>query len=154
MSDESPEAAAGGEAVDRAAERERVAATLDRLRAGVRQRQAELATVAAEREDTRLALVELRSLELAEEPLAVSPRPLVGRFLVLARKAFFHLGFKWWARPVLQQHNAFHRAAARLIEDVVGRLEAESRARAALARRVEELERRLDAGDAAPPAGG
>jgi len=137
------------------APRERVAAVLERVRAGVKQRQAELATVDAEREDRRLALVELQGLEWVEEPVPVSPRPGVGRLLVFARRAFFHLFHKWHARPVLHRQNAFNRAAVRLLRDLSAREEAAEERAAALGRRVGELERRLAAvegptGSAAP----
>jgi len=134
------------------APRERVAAVLERVRAGVKQRQAELATVDAEREDRRLALVELQGLEWVEEPVPVSPRPGVGRLLVFARRAFFHLFHKWHARPVLHRQNAFNRAAVRLLRDLSAREEAAEERAAAIARRVVELERRLAAVEG--PAGG
>lgn len=130
-----------GTAVDEP--RERVAAVLEQVRAGVKQRQAELATVDAEREDRRLALVELQGLEWVEEPVPVSPRPGIGRLLVFARKAFFHLFHKWHARPVLHRQNAFNRAAVRLLRDLSAREEAAEERAAALGRKVAELERRL-----------
>lgn len=120
--------------------RRRAADTLERLRAGVKQRQAETATVDSDREDTRLRLVELQKLEYVREPTPVSPRPVVGRLLVFLRKAFFHLAHKWYARPVLHQQNGFNRAAGQLIADLAGRLEHSERRLAELARRVETLE--------------
>jgi len=135
------------------ASRARVAAVLDRVRAGVKQRQAELATVDAGREDRRLALVELQGLEWIEEPVPVSPRPGIGRLLVFARKAFFHLFHKWHARPVLHRQNAFNRAAVRLLRDLSAREEAAEERAAALARRVAELERRLEAVEGPSDAG-
>jgi hypothetical protein len=131
---------------DEAARRERVAATLERVQAGVRQRRAELATVGGGREDTRLRLAELKSLEWVEEPTPVSPRPGVGRLLVFVRKAFFHLFHKWYARPVLHQQNGFNRAAAELLAELARRLE-EGEARVArLGARVRELEGGADGG--------
>lgn len=118
--------------------RRRVAEAVERLRAGVKQRTAETATVDSEREDTRLRLVELAKLEYVREPIPVSPRPVVGRLLVLLRKAFFHLAYKWYARPVLHQQNGFNHAAADLVAELAARLEDSER-------RVGELERRLAA---------
>lgn len=120
--------------------RRRLADTVERLRAGVKQRRSETATVESDREDTRLRLVELQKLEYVREPTPVSPRPVVGRLLVFLRKAFFHLGYKWFARPVLHQQNGFNHAAAGMIETLAARLE-ESEARVAeLTRRLEALE--------------
>jgi len=115
-----------------------VAEVLARLRAGVRQRQAELATVSAATDEARFKLAELTSKELIQEPMAVSPRPVVGRALVFVRKAVFHLFFKWYMRPVLEQQNAFNQTAARLIQDLMQRQEQ-------LARQVREMEARLAA---------
>jgi uncharacterized protein YjcR len=107
-----------------------------RLRAGVRQRQAELATVSAATDEARFKLAELTSKELIQEPMAVSPRPVIGRALVFVRKAVFHLFFKWYMRPVLEQQNAFNQTAARLIQDLMQRQEQ-------MARQVREMEARL-----------
>ena len=109
-----------------------------RLRAGVRQRQAELATVSAATDEARFKLAELTSKEFIQEPMAVSPRPVVGRALVFVRKAVFHLFFKWYMRPVLEQQNAFNQTAARLVQDLV-------QAQERLARQVREMEARLAA---------
>ena len=86
---------------DGVAERQRVAETLDRLRSGVRQRQAELTTVDGESEEQRLRLADLQASEFLQEPICVSPRPVVGPILVFVRKAFFHLFMKWYMRPVV-----------------------------------------------------
>jgi hypothetical protein len=109
-----------------------------RLRAGVRQRQAELATVSAATDEARFKLAELTSKELIQEPMAFSPRPVVGRALVFVRKAVFHLFFKWYMRPVLEQQNAFNQTAARLIQDLMQRQEQ-------MAGQVREMEARLAA---------
>jgi len=120
--------------------RERVAAALERVQAGVHQRRAELATVAGGREDTRLRLAELKGLEWVEEPVPTSPRPGVGRLLVFVRKAFFHLFHKWYARPLLHQQNAYNRAAAALVAELAQRLEESEERAARLGRRLDELE--------------
>ena len=120
--------------------RERVAAALEQVQAGVRQRRAELATVAGRREDTRLRLAELKGLEWVEEPVPTSPRPGVGRLLVFVRKAVFHLFHKWYARPVLHQQNGFNRAAAALVAELAQRLDESEAKVERLTRRLEELE--------------
>jgi len=111
---------------------------LARLRAGVRQRRAELATVSAATDEARFKLAELTAKEFIQEPIAVSPRPVVGRLLVFARKAMFHLFFKWYMRPVVEQQNAFNQTASRLIQDLV---QAEER----LLRQLRDMDARLAA---------
>lgn len=116
----------------------RVAEVLQQLRAGVRQRQAELATIGAATDEARFKLVELTAKEYIQEPICVSPRPVMGRWIVFARKAFFHLLMKWYMRPVLEQQNAFNQTASRLVQDLVQSQEK-------LARQLRELEARLAA---------
>lgn len=127
------------------AERERVAAALERVRAGVRQRQAALAAIGDRDEEVSLVLAELRAAELVREPVAVSPRPVVGRLLVLLRKVGFHLFVKWWVRPVLQQQNAFNQAASRLLDELARERRRDAERAARLARRVDELAARVEA---------
>lgn len=127
-----------GDQEEDAAERAEVAEVLDRLRSGARQRQAELAAAGSDSDEMRLRLADLQSSELLEEPVCVSPRPVVGRLLVLARKAMFHLFMKWYLRPLLMQVNRFHSVAGGLIRDLV-----ESNRRLATENR--ELEQRLRA---------
>lgn len=117
---------------------EEVARTLERLRAGVRQRRAERATLGEAGEGAELALVELKSREFVEEPVPVSPRPGIGRLLVFLRKVAFHLGFKWYVRPLREQQNAFNESAGRLIQDLSRRCQE-------LGREVDRLHRRLAA---------
>lgn len=119
----------------------RVEAVLERVRAGVRQRQAELATLSGG-EEIKLRLLELKTLEYVEEPLAFSPRPVVGRLLVFARKAVFHLFVKWWARPVLQRQNRYNQVASQLLHELAGNQARLAEALDRAARRLEALEPR------------
>jgi len=133
MSDPIPTAGELSVATD---DRARVAETLARLEAGVRQRRAELARLGDRSSEKSFALKEL---EHVEEPACFSPRPVIGPLLVFLRKAGFHLFVKWWARPVLQGQNAFNREASARIQELARALEdAELR--------LERLARRLDAG--------
>lgn len=131
----SAESAVSNPTQESEASRERVAEAVERARAAVRQRQAELATVGDEGESAAL-LLDLRAAEYVREPQPVSPRPLLGGLLVFARKAFFHLFWKWWSRPVLEQQNRFNRAAAELLREL--HLAAERRER-----RLRDLESRI-----------
>lgn len=117
-----------------------VAEILERVRAGVRLRQAELATLSGG-EETKLRLLELKTLEYIEEPLAVSPRPVVGPALVFLKKAAFHLFFKWYARPVRERQNRFNQVASQLLHELVGNQARLAEALAAAQKRLGELER-------------
>jgi len=121
---------------DQPMDQPRVDEVLQQLRAGVRQRQAELATVGAGADEARFKLVELTAKEYIQEPIPLSPRPVVGKWLVFARKAFFHVFMKWYLRPVLEQQNAFNQSAGRLIQDLIQGQEK-------LARQLRETEARL-----------
>jgi hypothetical protein len=132
------------EAADPSPDDQRVAAVLQQVRSGVRQRRAEAATLAAGAEETRGGLLALKTREYVQEPAALSHRPRLGRLIVFARKAFFHLFLKWFMRPVLEQQNGFNQAAARLIEDLVESQERAARELRRLAARVEALERRAE----------
>jgi hypothetical protein len=134
-------------------ERARVAAVLDQLRAGVRQRRAELATLGAsaasatgDGADAELQgkLLEVRQSEYVREPVPTSHRPGLGRWIVLARKAGYKLFGKWLVRPLLEQQNAHNAASAALLQEL-----AESEAR--LAKQVRELTLRLETIERASP---
>lgn len=114
----------------------RVAEVLQKVRSGVRQRQAESTTLAAGGEEARSGLLTLKAREYVQEPVAFSHRPRWGGFIVFVRKAFYKVFLKWFLRPVLEQQNGFNQAAARLIEDLV-----ESNDR--MARELRQLEQRL-----------
>jgi len=126
---------ADGKEVD--AERRRVAAALRVIESGVRQREAQIATLRGDREAARSQLLELKGAELLQESVPVSPRRLIGPLLVFFRRAFYHLFFKWQLRPLMQQQNRFNQAAARLLEDG---LETEQR----LADEIVRLQTQLD----------
>jgi hypothetical protein len=132
-------------------ERERAAAALAALRAAVRQRQGELAATGGGGDDLAGRLADLRQREFVQEPAPVSPRPGFGRLIVLARKAFYHLFFKWHARAVLQQQNEFNQTASALLATLSEREHESRRELDRLRARLEALEARL-AGPAEPGA--
>ncbi len=129
-----------------------VARALAELKTAVRQRRSELATVGGAATEARLRLAELRRLEYVREPTPVSPRPFFGPLLVLARKAAYHLFFKWHARGVVEQQNALNQATGRLLEELIAGLEGQARELALLGRRCEALEERLAGLEGKPPA--
>jgi len=137
--------AAPAPAGDDERERERVAAVLDQLRAGVRQRRAELATLgpsagaataAGDAGELQSKLLQVRQSEYVREPVPASHRPGLGRWIVLARKAGYKLFGKWLVRPLLEQQNAYNQASAALLQEL-----AETEAR--LARELRGLQARL-----------
>ena len=130
----------------------RVAEVLQQVRSGVRQRRAEAATLAGGAEEMRGGLLELKQREYVREPVPFSHRLSLGKVIVLSRKAFFKLFLKWFARPVLEQQNAFNQTAARLIEDLAESQERTERELRQVAARLEALQQRL--GEAGRPGEG
>ncbi len=145
----------------------RVAETLQQLRSGVRQRQAEVATIGGVGDYgavggsggggvTALAqgLLAVKSCEYVQEPVAFSHRPRWGSLIVFVRKAFFHLFLKWFMRPVLAQQNAFNQAAGRLLQELAEAEERVVRETRLLAARLTQLEAARGAVAAPVAAGG
>ncbi len=125
----------------------RLAATIGGLRAAVRQRQGEAATIRTGADELHGLLLELQRHEFVQEPFPVSPRPVYGRLLVFVRKAFYHLFMKWHARAVLAQQNGFNQSASRLLGELAERQNRAAQASARLEERLGRLERALE-----PPA--
>lgn len=143
---ESPDAPPSPEPLSDA-ERARLAATIGGLRAAVRQRQGEAATIRTGADELHGLLLELQRHEFVQEPVPVSPRPIYGRLLVFARKAFYHLFFKWHARAVLQQQNGFNQSASRLLTELAARQKRAAEEGARLELRLRRLEQGLLAAD-------
>ena len=133
----------------------RVAEVLQRLRSGVRQRQAEAATIGglgglgpSDGSGSALglsqALLALKSNEYVQEPVPFSHRRRLGRLVVWSRKAFFHLFLKWFIRPVLAQQNAFNQAAGKMLQELAAAQERTAREGRLLAGRAAALEARAD----------
>jgi len=140
-----PESAPPHAPPSEADERQRLAATLAGLRAAVRQRQGEVATVRGGADELHGLLLELRRAEFVQEPVPVSPRPGFGRLIVFLRKAAYHLFFKWHARAVLQQQNAFNQSASQLVAELAERSKRAEEELARLRERLAALEARADA---------
>ena len=99
----------------------RVAATLATIRAGVRQRQALLATPPRDTLQLPASLTQVQAAQDLVQPLPVSHRPGLGPLLVFIKKAVFHVFMKWYLRPIVQQQNAFNRAVAGALHDLFER---------------------------------
>jgi hypothetical protein len=98
-----------------------VTAALARVRAGVRQRRAELATLSEELERLPPALARAHELQYVDEPVCESHRPVVGRFIVLAKKLVYKGFMKWYLDSLVRQQNAFNRAASEGLRDLFER---------------------------------
>jgi hypothetical protein len=130
-------------------DRESTAAALAALEAAVRQRRGELAALGAGGDELGVRLAELRQREYVQEPRPVSPRPGLGRLIVLVRRAAYHFFFKWHARAVLQQQNEFNQAASALVAELAERERETRREVERLRARVTELEERPGSGPGA-----
>ncbi len=132
-----------------------VAEVMEQIRAGIRQRQAELATLGGRRlggegERLRQRLSDLRTMGHVRERPFVSTKPVIGRLIVFVREMWNSVAAKWYVRPMLSQQNIFNQTIAEMIIDLHQRLdEMDQRAISAdqdvtlLARKVAEGEYRL-----------
>src|SRR5262245_53698435 len=100
----------------------------------------------------RGGLLELKQREYVREPVPFSHRASFGKLIVLSRKAFFKLFLKWFARPVLEQQNAFNQTAARLLEELAEGQERTEHELRQVSARLEALQQRL--GEASRPGEG
>jgi hypothetical protein len=154
------EAGDAGDAID-----PRVAEVLQQLRSGVRQRQAEAATVgglpgsleaagpAAGGAGFAQGLLAVKAAEYVQEPVPLSHRRRLGKLIVGSRKAFFHLLLRWFLRPVLAQQNAFNQATGRMLQDLAEAQERTAREVRVLAVLAAELEARAEGAGAGAPSG-
>jgi len=99
----------------------RVERALEQIRAGVRQRQAELATIDQELAKLPAALARVHELQYVEEPQSVSHRPVIGRVIVFFKTAFYRGFMKWFMSSVIEQQNAFNRATALALRELFER---------------------------------
>jgi hypothetical protein len=105
-----------------------VAEVMEQIRAGIRQRQAEVATLGDPRlggQGARLRqrLSDLRAMGHIRERPFVSTKPVIGRFLVFVREMWNSVAAKWYVRPMLRQQNTFNQAVAEMIIDLQQRLD-------------------------------
>ena len=114
-----PERSEGPEAAP--VDAERVAATLARIRTGVRQRQAWMATAAGDGGNGPVALLQVQKTQQIEQPIATSHRGLAGTPIVFAKKVVYRLFMKWYMRSILQQQNDFNRAVSVALQDLYER---------------------------------
>jgi hypothetical protein len=99
---------------------ERVAEVLAQLRAGVRQRQAELATIADDLKELPAALAYVHRIQYVEEPENISHRPGIGRLIVLVKQVAYALS-RWYHQAVLRQQNEVNRAVGLALRDLFER---------------------------------
>lgn len=92
---------------------------IDRLKASVRQRQAQLLATPESIGRLRLALLRLEQHSELEEPRPKSPRPLLGRLIVGVRRFVYQTVLKWYLRPLVEGEIRFRREALALLGDLV-----------------------------------
>jgi hypothetical protein len=105
-----------------------VAQILDQIRAGIRQRQAELAVVRKSRkakskfeerqqrqEQLNRQLSELQAKALVQERPFVSSVPIFGQLLSFIRRMWNNMAARWYVLRIIQQQNAFNQAAVQMM---------------------------------------
>lgn len=125
------------EPVGKGGDERRVDEILAQLSAGVRQRQAELATISEDLEQLPAALAYVHRIQYVEEPENVSHRPLIGRFIVLAKQVVYGLT-QWYHQALLRQQNEVNRAVSLALRDLFER-------QRMLVREAQRLRQDLDA---------
>lgn len=106
----------------------RVAEVMQQIRAGIRQRQAELATVggrvlSGEEEHLAQQLRELQAKAHIREQPFTSDKPIIGRLIVFIRETWNSVSTKWYVRPMLRQQNIFNQAMTQMVHELHKRLE-------------------------------
>ena len=99
----------------------RVAATLARIRAGVRQQAAWAATAAPDRGNVPVSLANVQAAQQLEQPIPTTHRGAIGWPIVFTKRVVYRLFMKWYLRSVLQQQNAFNRAVTLALQDLYER---------------------------------
>ena len=90
----------------------RAAAVLAQIRAGVRQRQALLATQPEDAPQLPASLAQVHATQYLERPVPQSHRRWLGRPIVFAKKVVYHVFMKWYLGSVLEQQRSLARALA------------------------------------------
>jgi hypothetical protein len=119
----------------------RVAEVLQQIRAGIRQRQAELAALrgqaqSAEETQTYQRFHELQSLAYVRAQPFASETPVIGRLIVLVRELWCNVATRWYIHPILRQQNDFNQALVDLFREMY---ETQNDTR----QRLEQVEQRL-----------
>lgn len=119
-----------------------VAEVMQQIRAGIRQRQAELAAwgeraPSEEQEQLNQRYRELQAKARIQERPFVSHVPLLGRFIALFRETWNSVAAKWYVRPMLRQQNVFNQTVAQMLQELFA-------AQADLRRRLDETNRYLE----------
>ncbi len=96
----------------------RAADVLAQIRAGVRQRQALLATQPEDAPQLPASLAQVHATQYLERPVPQSHRRWLGPPIVFAKKVVYHVFMKWYLGSVLEQQTAFNRAVAVALQDL------------------------------------
>lgn len=111
---------------------------VDRLRAGVRQRQAERTTMGDTGSSARLA--ELYRHQTLSERSPRSHRKLLGPMVVAARTVVRKLFLGWYVGPVIQEQSLYNHAATRAIQGLAEEIDELRRDNEALRVQLDELQ--------------
>jgi hypothetical protein len=119
----------------------RVAEVLQQIRAGIRQRQAELAALGGRALSTEEKQVSQRFRDLQGQAYVrpqpfTSGAPVIGRLIVLVREMWCNVATRWYMHPILRQQNTFNQAAAQILQEL-------SATQNDTRQRLEQLEQRL-----------
>lgn len=125
----------------------RVEKALDSVRAGLRQRQAELATIDQELSKLPASLARVQEIQYVEAPQSVSHRPVVGRVIVFFKTAFYEAFMKWFMSSIIEQQNAFNRATAQALREVFERQKRLAETTGGLEERIARLDANSDGGE-------
>lgn len=98
-----------------------MADVLAQVRAGVRQRQALLATRPEDPRELPASLAQVLATQHLERPVPRSHRRWLGPPIVFAKKAVYHLFMKWYLASLFEQQAAFDRAVAVALQDLFDR---------------------------------
>ena len=120
-------------------------AEMQQIRAGIRQRQAELRALGnrallVEDGQWEQRVRELRAKAHVQERPFVSHAPLIGRFVAFFREKWNSVAAKWYIRPMLHQQNVFNQAVVQTIYEML-------EAQADLDRYLELVEERMVSSD-------
>jgi len=91
--------------------------------------------------DRELAI--LTASQTVHEPAFESSAPVIGRVIVMTRRAWNWMSTKWYVRPIVAQQNRINRQATSVMSALAQQHELDEQRISDLQTRVTELEQRL-----------
>jgi hypothetical protein len=97
----------------------RVAEALQQIRAGIRQRQAELAALNLDKEKpTSQRFRDLHAHAYIQARPFTSQTPIIGRLIVFVREMWCSVATKWYMHPILRQQNTLNQAVVQTLQEI------------------------------------